>query len=93
VRFYPVSLGDLAFDPQVEVVQDVAVTAHSLLESVRSSALTGVIRIVVNVFRGIQFIGAVAQFPVPDLIELTEDKQLVVFGRHRRPPLSSPADR
>jgi len=80
VRFHPIALGDLAFDPQVEVVQDAAVSAHPLLESLRSGSLIGVVRVVVDIFRGIQFVGSRPVSPVPDLIELTADQQLVVFG-------------
>src|SRR5580704_8060738 len=43
VGFHHVALGDLAFDPQVEVMQDAAVPADPLLESLRAGALTGVI--------------------------------------------------
>jgi hypothetical protein len=78
--FPPVALGYLAFDPQVEIVQDATVSAHPLLEALRSGTLIGVIRIMIYVLRIVQLVGGRPVSPVPDFIELTADQQLVVFG-------------
>ena len=66
VGFDPIALGDLALDPEVEAMQDTAVTAHPLLEPIRAGALIGVIRIMVDVLRGVQLIGGgpVAAFQI-----------------------------
>ena len=41
VSFHPIALGDLPLNPQVEAVQEIAVTTHPLLEPVRPVPWSG----------------------------------------------------
>jgi hypothetical protein len=78
--FDHIALGDLTLDPQIEAVEDAAITAHSLLESLWTSPLVGVVRIVVHVIRGVQLIDGGPVNPVPDFIKLTADEHLALVG-------------
>lgn len=85
--FDHIALRDLAFDPQIEVMKDTAITAYSLLESLGACPLIRVIRIVVHVIQGIQLIDGGLLPLVPDFIELSANKHLVLFHRHQPFPL------
>ena len=50
--FNHVTLGDLAFDPQVEAVEDAAIATDTLLETLWSGPLVWVVRIVVDIVWG-----------------------------------------
>jgi hypothetical protein len=75
----------LTFDPQVEAMQDAAITGDTLLESFRAGPLIRVVRIVVDIVRGVQLVDGGPVCPVPDFIELPADEHLVFFGAHRTP--------
>jgi hypothetical protein len=87
VSFDHIALPDLTFDSQIEVMEDVAITTYSLLESLWARPLIWVIRIVVYIARGIQLIDGRPVRSVPDFIELPTDEHLVIFDRHRPYPL------
>jgi hypothetical protein len=59
-------------------MENVAITAYPLLESLWARPLVRVIRIVVHVIRCIQLIDGGPVPPVPDFIELPTDEHLVL---------------
>jgi hypothetical protein len=79
VSFDHIALPDLTFDSQIEVMEDAAITAYSLLESLWTCPLVRVIRIVVHIIRCVQLIDGGPVPPVLYFIELPTDEHLVLF--------------
>src|SRR5205823_310589 len=56
VGFDHISFRDLTFDPQIEVVDNAAITTHSLLESLWTRPLVRVVRVMILIILRVQLI-------------------------------------